>query len=107
MKALKKLLIILIIGLMPIQIFAWQGMPTPPLHVDGRWLKDPTGKNIMLHGWFQAFGWYWNGKLFNDPTTFTPADCAEALKYYKAEAELLTHTGPLFGYNHGWDNSFV
>jgi hypothetical protein len=107
MKALKNLLILFIIGLIPVEIFAWDGMPTPPLHIEGRWLKDPTGKNVVLHGWFQAGGWWFNGKLFNDPTTFTPEDCAEALKYYKAQAELLTHTGPLFGYNHGWYSSFV
>ena len=106
-KTLKLLVFLTLIGLFPVEIFAWQGMPTPALHVDGRWLKDPNGNNVMLHGWFQATGGWFNGQLFTDPTTYTPEDCAGALNIYKAEAELLSNPNPLFGYNHGWYNSFV
>ncbi len=49
-------------------IYAWNGMPTPKLHVEGRYLKDPHGNIVNLHGvavtpnpWFNggAFG-IWN-----------------------------------------------
>jgi len=101
------LIIIVIMGICPVEIFAWQGMPTPPLHVDGRWLKDLTGKNIMLHGWMQPNDSYFNGRLFNNPTTFTPKDCASALNMFSKMAEFLTDTSSLFGYDHGWNQSFV
>ncbi|WP_238480324.1 family 43 glycosylhydrolase [Mangrovibacterium lignilyticum] len=45
---------------------AWQGMPTPQLHVEGRYLKDPHGNTVNLHGfaqtyspWFNERGQYW------------------------------------------------
>ena len=28
----------------------WNGMPTPKLHVEGRYLKDPHGNIVNLHG---------------------------------------------------------
>ena len=28
----------------------WPGMPLPPLHVDGRYLKDDCGNIVNLHG---------------------------------------------------------
>src|SRR5665647_803226 len=106
-KSLILLVFIVIMGGFPVEIFAWQGMPMPPLHVDGRWLKDPTGNNVVLHGWFQATGGWYNGQLFRDPTTYTPEDCAGVLNIYKAEAEFLTRTSPMFGRDHGWYSNFV
>ena len=94
-------------GIFPVEIFAWQGMPMPPLHVEGRWLKDPTGKNIMLHGWFQPTAGWFNGQLFTDPTTYTPANCASALNIIKKQVDFMSNTHPLFGADHGWYNSFV
>lgn len=48
-------------------IQAWEGMPTPKLHVEGRDLKDPHGNTVVLHGfaqtyspWFNERGQYWN-----------------------------------------------
>jgi beta-xylosidase len=45
---------------------AWEGMPMPQLHVDGRYLKDPHGNIVNLHGfaqtyspWFNEQGKYW------------------------------------------------
>ncbi len=107
MITLQKLLIIFTIGLISVEMFAYDGMPTPPLHIEGRWLKDPTGKNIMLHGWMQPNDSYFNGRLFNNPTTFTPEDCASALNMFNKMAEFLTDTSSLFGYDHGWKSSFV
>ncbi len=49
-------------------VFAWEGMPMPRLHVEGRYLKDPHGNIINLHGfaqtyspWFNEQGTQWNG----------------------------------------------
>jgi hypothetical protein len=55
---------------------AYQGMPIRPLQVVGRHLKDDTGKIVMLHGWMQPSGWYWNGRAFPDPVEYTPEECA-------------------------------
>lgn len=45
---------------------AWVGSSTPRLHVDGRYLKDPHGNIVNLHGfaqtyspWFNEQGKYW------------------------------------------------
>lgn len=86
---------------------AWQGMATPKLHVDGRYLKDPSGKIVTLHGWMQPTSSYFNGRFYRDPRTFTPQDCAESLNVYKSIVDLLSNPEPLFGYDHGWYNNFV
>jgi hypothetical protein len=104
----KKLLIFfMVVGVFPVQMFAWQGMSTPPLHVEGRYLKDPCGNNIALHGWMQPTSSWFNGRFYQDPSTFTPEDCAEALNVYKSIVDLLSDPNPLFGYDHGWYNNFV
>ncbi|WP_016778690.1 family 43 glycosylhydrolase [Anaerophaga thermohalophila] len=48
-------------------VFAWEGMPTPRLHVEGRYLKDTHGNTVNLHGfaqtyspWFNERGQYWD-----------------------------------------------
>ncbi|RCW33309.1 family 43 glycosylhydrolase [Marinilabilia salmonicolor] len=48
-------------------ILAWPDMPTPRLHVEGRFLKDTHGNTVNLHGfaqtyspWFNERGQYWN-----------------------------------------------
>ncbi|MEJ2613274.1 MAG: hypothetical protein P8179_25325 [Candidatus Thiodiazotropha sp.] len=46
-----KLLILLMIAVIfPVNAFAWLGMPTPMLHVEGRYLKNPNGENVTLRG---------------------------------------------------------
>jgi Cellulase (glycosyl hydrolase family 5)/Ricin-type beta-trefoil lectin domain-like/Secretion system C-terminal sorting domain len=110
MKKLNKLLFIFVLGFIPIQIFAWQGMPTPALHVDGRYLKDPTGKNVLLHGYMQPSTSYFNGGTnvnYTDPTNYNPSDVAGELNYFKKVAELMTHTGSLYGKSNGWYCSYV
>ncbi len=105
---MKKLLVLLIVsGIYMVEIFAWQGMPTPALHVDGRYLKDPTGKNVVLHGWMQPTSSWFNGRFYSDPNTFTPENCEEALNVYKSIVDLLSDPNPLFGADHGWYNNFV
>jgi len=105
---MKKITFLAVILFFTVKIFAWQGMPTPPLHVDGRWLKDPTGKNVLLHGYMQPSTSYFNGGVnYTNPTNYYPSDVAGELNYFKKVAGLMTHTGPLFGNSHGWNSSFV
>ena len=80
---------------------AYQGMPIRPLQVVGRYLKDDTGKIVMLHGWMAPAGWYWNGRAFNDPVEYTPQECAPALEVYKLQVEVLTRTNAVWGKSHG------
>ncbi len=39
---------------------AWEGMPMPKLHVEGRYLKDSTGHIVNLHGFAQTFSPWFN-----------------------------------------------
>lgn len=90
--------------------FSYQGMPVPPLHVEGPYLKDPNGKNVTLHGYMQPGASWFNGMGHNyqDPKDFTkPGNVTTALNYYNKVADILTHTGPLYGKDHGWYCSFV
>ncbi|MCW0483274.1 family 43 glycosylhydrolase [Gaoshiqia sediminis] len=41
-------------------VYAWEGMPTPKLHVDGRYLKDPHGNTVNLHGFAQTYSPWFN-----------------------------------------------
>ncbi len=59
--------ILLLIILHASQIKAWDGMPMPGLHVEGRYLKDSYGHIVNLHGfaqtyspWFNERGNYWD-----------------------------------------------
>ncbi|WP_321372589.1 cellulase family glycosylhydrolase [uncultured Draconibacterium sp.] len=46
---------------MPInQLLAWEGMPMPKLHVEGRYLKDSTGHIVNLHGFAQTYSPWFN-----------------------------------------------
>lgn len=89
---------------------AFQGMATPKLHVDGRYLVDPQGKRVTLHGYMQPAASWFNGegRNFRDPSDFTaPANVAPALTYLNAVTDLMTHTGAQLGQRHGWYASFV
>jgi len=39
---------------------AWEGMPMPELHVEGRYLKDSHGHIVNLHGFAQTFSPWFN-----------------------------------------------
>ena len=41
-------------------VFAWEGMPMPELHVEGRYLKDPHGNVVNLHGFAQTYSPWFN-----------------------------------------------
>jgi hypothetical protein len=90
--------------------WAYQGMPLPKLHVAGRYLLDPDGKRVTLHGYMQPAASWFNGegRNFTDPHDFTnPANVAPALTFLNGVSDLMTHTGPILGKGHGWYSSFV
>jgi len=60
MKKFRLAILTVIIQLAPAHIFAWQGMPTPQLHVEGRSLKDPHGNIVKLHGFAQTYSPWFN-----------------------------------------------
>lgn len=41
-------------------LHAWIGMPMPRLHVEGRYLKDPHGNIVNLHGFAQTYSPWFN-----------------------------------------------
>ncbi|MDA3927349.1 MAG: cellulase family glycosylhydrolase [Prolixibacteraceae bacterium] len=41
-------------------VFAWDGMPMPKLHVEGRYLKDSDGHIVNLHGFAQTYSPWFN-----------------------------------------------
>lgn len=89
---------------------AWEGMPTPPLHVEGNQLKDPTGKSVLLHGWMQPTETWFNGggSRYRNPTDWTkPDNVAGMLNFLKDAATEMSDTTPKYGQNHGWYASFV
>lgn len=52
-----------IVGLMLLaaaELKAWEGMPTPRLKVDGRYLKDTHGNIVNLHGFAQTYSPWFN-----------------------------------------------
>lgn len=95
---------------LPSAVSAYQGMPTPKLHVSGRYLQDPSGKNVLLHGYMQPAASWFNGEghNFNNPTDFTStSNVAPALNFYNAAADIFSTTGAQYGRSHGWAASFV
>jgi hypothetical protein len=101
---------LVLVGLVPFQLSAWEGMPTPPLHVEGNQLKDPTGKSVLLHGWMQPTETWFNGggRRFSNPTNWTSeANVAGMLNFLKDAATVMSDTTPRYGQNHGWYASFV
>ena len=89
---------------------AWLGMATPKLTVNGRFLQDPTGKNVLLHGYFQPQASWFNGEgnRYANPTDYTnPANVAPCLNFLRDAATVMSDTNPKYGRNHGWYSSFV
>jgi len=100
----------LALGLAGRAAHAYQGMATPKLHVTGRFLQDPNGKNVLLHGWMQPAASWFNGEGHNfaNPTDYTnTSNVAPALNFYNAAADIFSRTGSQYGQSHGWDCSFV
>ncbi|HEY8995751.1 MAG TPA: RICIN domain-containing protein [Lacunisphaera sp.] len=89
---------------------AYQGMPTPKLTVNGRFLQDPSGKSVLLHGWFQPQASWFNGQgnRYPNPTDYTnTANVAPCLNFLRDAATVMSDTSAKYGQNHGWYCSFV
>ncbi len=108
---LKNLLLYIMMSCSSIPALAWLGMPTPFLHVEGRNLKDPNGKTVVLRGgWMQPTESWFNGggKWYNNPTDYTnPNNIAPMLNYLKEAATVMSDPSPRYGRTHGWYNTFV
>jgi len=110
MKTTKLLFLLFALGIIPLQSIAWDGMPTPPLHVEGRFLKDPSGKNVLLHGWMQPTETWFNGggNRYSNPTDWTnPSNVAGMLNFLRDAATVMSDPSPKYGRSHGWYASFV
>ncbi len=57
---LKFIIIVKILVLPNLRTYAWEGMPMPPLHIEGRYLKDSSGHIVNLHGFAQTFSPWFN-----------------------------------------------
>jgi hypothetical protein len=105
------IILFMILGLNTTQVFSWNGMPTPALHVEGRFLKDPSGNNVVLRGgWMQPTETWFNGggRWYNNPTDWTsPSNVAGVLNFLNGAATLMSDTSPKYGTNHGWYTTFV
>ncbi len=107
---MKFILAIAILLFSTTELYAWDKMPTPALHVVGNKLKDPTGKDVLLHGWMQPTSSYFNGggKWYSDPSSWTnTTNIAPFLTYLKGVADLMTDSKPKYNQSHGWSASFV
>ena len=99
-KQATRLFILLLLSFSMHSGYAWQGMLTPKLRVDGRYLKDSHGNIVNLHGvaltpspWFNggAIGiWRWNNY-----------DVQGCLNYNNAVMDALTDT------TNGWWLSYI
>ncbi|WP_423127503.1 family 43 glycosylhydrolase [Gaoshiqia sp. Z1-71] len=59
-KRLPERLFLLLFFLWASNVNAWEGMPTPKLQVEGRYLKDPHGNIVNLHGFAQTYSPWFN-----------------------------------------------
>lgn len=100
---------LLFCSLSPADARKWrQDKPTPKLHVKGRFLQDPNGRSVTLHGWWQPIDGYFNNQNYKDPSDWTnAAQVASVLHYQSGIADILTHQAPLYNANHGWGCRFV
>ncbi len=94
MKSLKVLLFVILIA-KSITGFAWPGMLLPPLKVEGRYLKDPHGNIINLHGYAQTFSPWFNER----GTKWNNYNVQGCLTYNKDIIDRIL--------NAGWKMSFV
>lgn len=91
MSDLKKILLIFIICLLPFHLFAWTGMATPALHVEGRNLKDPNGNNVLLHGVHMTPNPWFNGCM-RGACRWNNYDVNGCLNYFNSFLDAVTDT---------------
>lgn len=60
MRFIKSLSLFIIAFNLYLSAYAWEGMPMPKLHVEGRYLKDSHGHIVNLHGFAQTFSPWFN-----------------------------------------------
>lgn len=74
---------------------AWQGMPTPTLHVDGNTLKDPNGNVVVLRSGGIATSDIYNKVQYGD--------YAGAVSYIEGQIAVESDSQtPRYGRNYGW-----
>ncbi|MUP36699.1 cellulase family glycosylhydrolase [Labilibaculum sp. 44] len=69
--------------------FAWEGMPMPQLHVEGRYLKDVSGHIVNLHGFAQTYSPWFN----EQNSKWTNFDVAACLTYNQGLIDGILQTG--------------
>src|SRR5690554_8149134 len=86
-------LMLMALTLLPAGLWAWPGMETPPLQVEGRYLKDACGNTVNLHGVGITVSPWFNGCMYgNASCRWNNYDVAGALNYNKAVIDRLTNT---------------
>ena len=76
-------------------LLAWEGMPMPKLHVEGRYLKDSTGHIVNLHGFAQTYSPWFNERN----TKWSNYDVQGCLNYNQGIIDGILETG--------WKMNFV
>jgi hypothetical protein len=64
-------------------------MPTPRLHTRGRYLKNPHGNIVILHGFAQTYSPWFNER----GTKWTGYDVAGCLAYNKSIIDSILNAG--------------
>ena len=54
-KNLFRLIFVCVLSFLLKPALAWEGMPLPPLKVEGRYLTDTHGNVVNLHGFAQTY----------------------------------------------------
>ncbi|MFA9390348.1 MAG: glycoside hydrolase family 5 protein [Prolixibacteraceae bacterium] len=70
-------------------VFAWEDMPMPQLHVEGRYLKDSHGHIVNLHGFAQTYSPWFN----EQNSKWSNYDVNGCLKYNKGIIDQLLTSG--------------
>lgn len=95
-------LMFLMLVLSPQKTLAWPGMETPALNVEGRYLKDPCGNVVNLHGVGITVSPWFNGCMYgNQSCRWSDYDVVGALNYNKAVIDRLTDTSD------GWFVNYI
>ena len=88
----------------PLLIYTFKGMPTPPLHIEGRYLKDPHGNTVNLHGVSITPSPWFNGCMYGFSSiycTWDNYDTTVCLNHNKTLMDKLTDT------LEGWYLSYI
>ncbi len=81
--------ILFLILIQAIGVKAWEGMPMPELHVEGRYLKDSHGHIVNLHGYAQTFSPWFNER----GTKWNYYDVEGCLEYNQGIIDSLSTAG--------------